>query len=670
MTHGKTIVQADLLKSYRLMLTSRTLDEKMLILLRQGKSFFHIGAAGHEAAQIGAGLALKPGMDWAFPYYRDLAFMLSWGTTPKEILLNFLAKADDLSSAGRQMPQHYGLKALRIISQSSPTGTQFLQAAGVAMGAKKLGAKEVVYVSSGEGTTSQGDFYEAINWAMRDRLPVIFFIQDNAYAISVPSSQQGMGTSVYDMAMGYKGMHRHKVDGLDLLEVHKTARHCAEIARSGMGPSLVVARTLRLLSHSSSDDQRKYRNQRELEESAAADPLKRLEELLLNRKIATPEYLREMHQTIKAEVDQATREAEEAANPDPATVADHLYAVPYSAKGRISDPQSAGDNVVLVDALNHALAEELAGCDKMLIYGQDVADAKGGVFTVTKGLSTRFGSDRVFNSPLAESSIIGTAIGLAIRGFKPVVEIQFGDYIWTAMMQLRNEVATMRWRSAGDFSCPMVIRVPVGGYIHGGLCHSQNIEAFFAHIPGIYICYPSNAADAKGLLKEAINLQDPVLFLEHKGLYRQSYAMSPEPGPDFRLPFGVAKVRLEGDDATILTWGLLVHKALQVAQSLATEGISLEIIDLRTITPLDQSTIMNSIAKTGRALVLHEDTLTAGFGAEIAALIADKAFSDLDAPVRRLAALDTPVPYNEKLEEAMLPQNKTIAKAVRELLAY
>jgi 2-oxoisovalerate dehydrogenase E1 component len=652
-----------------MMLTSRTLDEKMLILLRQGKSFFHIGAAGHEAAQIGAGLALTPGLDWAFPYYRDLAFMLAWGTTPKEIMLNFLAKADDPSSAGRQMPQHYGHKSLRIVSQSSPTGTQFLQAAGVAMGARKTGAAEVVYVSSGEGTTSQGDFYEALNWATRDKLPVLFFIQDNAYAISVPRAQQGAGSSVYEMAMGYKSMHRHEVNGLDLLEVNKTVRHCAELARSGMGPSLIVAHTIRLFSHSSSDDQRKYRAQEDLMEDEAADPLKSLAAMLLTRKIATPEQLAELQQAVKEEVDEAAESADTAAEPDPDTIFEHLFAVPVSSD-RDNRPPVEGPPVVMVDALNHALAEELAADERMIVYGQDVADSKGGVFTVTKGLSTRFGSSRVFNSPLAESSIIGTAIGLALYGLKPVVEIQFGDYIWTAMMQIRNEVATMRWRSAGAFSCPMVIRVPVGGYIHGGLCHSQNIEGFFAHLPGLYICYPSNAADAKGLLKEAIHQQDPVLFLEHKGLYRQSYAMSPEPGPEFRLPFGAARVVREGSHLTLITWGMLVHKCLQAAQSLAVDGIEAEIIDLRTIYPLDMAAIIQSVTKTGRVLVAHEDTLTAGFGAEIAARIADTAFEHLDAPVRRLAALDSPVPYNSGLEAVMLPQTEEIIKTARELVAF
>lgn len=670
MSKNKSLSHGELLHAYRLMYTSRLLDEKMLILLRQGKSYFHIGAAGHEAAQIGAGLALTPGKDWAFPYYRDLAFMLSWGSSIDEILLNFLARKADPSSAGRQMPQHYGNKKLNIISQSSPTGTQYLQAVGVAMANKRLGAQEIVYVSSGEGATSQGDFYEAINWATRDKLPVLFFIQDNNYAISVPSSQQTAGTSVYEMVMGYKSLHRHAVNGLDLQETYQTVRHCAQLARNGEGPSLIVARTVRLLSHSSSDDQRKYRSAGDLEKELKIDPLADLRQDMQEKGIISADDLLRLEDQIRNAIDQAAAAAEAAPSADPATVKQHLFAGEYIIDRESPAPPEQGPKIVMVDALNHALAEEMAQNDKMMIYGQDVADDKGGVFTVTKGLSTRFGSDRVFNSPLAESSIVGTAIGLALRGFKPVVEIQFGDYIWTAMMQIRNEVATMRWRSAGDFAAALVIRVPVGGYIHGGLCHSQNIEATFAHIPGLYICYPSTAADAKGLLKEAINLPDPVLFLEHKGLYRQSSAMSPEPGPDYRLPFGFAAVRRHGVDVTIVTYGLLVHKALQAASELAKQGIDVEIIDLRTIYPLDKQTIYASLSKTGRVLILHEDTLTAGFGAELAALVAEEAFSALDAPVKRLAALDTPIPYNWDLEAVVLPQIEMIVTTVKELLAF
>lgn len=670
MVQGKKLTNAELLRAFRIMLTSRTLDEKMLNLLRQGRSFFHIGAAGHEAAQIGAALALRPGYDWAFPYYRDQAFVLTWGVTPAEILMNFLARRDDPSSGGRQLPQHYGHDAYRIVSQSSPTGTQFLQAVGVALGGKKLRKDEVVYVSSGEGTASQGDFYEAINWATRDRLPVIFLIEDNNYAISVPRSQQAAGTTVYEMVMGYSSLHRHEINGLEVRETFRTIQHCAARARAGEGPSLVVAHTIRLLSHSSSDDQRKYRKQSDLQKDAESDPLISLERLLISKGIASPAQIRQIKEQVDAAVEQAVNEAESSPSPDADTVNEHLFS-PRIMDCEIPEPLAqSGKPIVLVDALNHALKEEMEANERILVFGEDVADDKGGVFTVTKGLSTKFGLERVFNSPLAESSIIGTAIGLAIQGWKPVVEIQFGDYIWTAMMQIRNEVATMRWRSVGRFACPMVIRVPVGGYIHGGLCHSQNIEGFFAHLPGINICYPSNAADAKGLLKQAIRGDDPVLFLEHKGLYRQSYAMSDEPGAAYRLPFGRARVVRPGDQATVVTWGMMVHKAMIVAQKLAQTGDQVEIVDLRTIQPLDRETVLESVRKTGRVLILHEDSLTAGFGAEVAAIIGAEAFESLDAPIQRLAALDTPIPYNWDLETRVLPGEADIEAALKNLLMY
>ncbi len=659
-----------LVETYRTMLLSRSLDDKMLILLRQGKSFFHIGAAGHEAAQVAAALALNPGSDWAYPYYRDQAFVLKWGVTPKEILLNFLARNDDPSSGGRQMPQHYGHAKLRIVTQSSPTGTQYLQAVGTALGCKKLKTTEVVYVSSGEGATSQGEFYEAINWATRDCLPVIFLIEDNQYAISVPSEQQAAGRSVYEMVMGYKNLHRHKVNGLDVAETYETFRHCVGLARAGKGPSLIVAQVVRLTSHSSSDDQRKYRDAKELERERDQDPILQFGNYLLQKKLATKDELDQLGRRVKEEVNAAAEEALAAKMPSAEEVEKHLFASNHNASVKSAAPPTNTPRIVMVDAINHALMEEMERNEKILLYGEDIADPKGGVFTATKGLSTKFGSERVFNSPLAESSIIGTAIGIAIRGFKPVVEIQFGDYIWPAMMQIRNELATVRWRSNGAFSCPVVIRVPVGGYIHGGLCHSQNIEGFFAHLPGMYICYPSTAADAKGLLKQAMRMDDPVLFLEHKGLYRQNYAMSPEPDADHLIPFGQAAIKREGKDAAIVTYGAMVQKSLQVAAELAKEGIEIEIVDIRTIYPLDVATILSSVAKTNRVLVAHEDNLTAGFGSEIASIIADRAFEFLDAPVKRLAGKDTPIPYNWELEAAVLPQEAHIKGAIQELVAY
>jgi 2-oxoisovalerate dehydrogenase E1 component len=658
-------------KLYRTMVTSRLMDEKMLIMLKQGKSFFHIGAAGHEAIQIAAASAMKPGFDYAYPYYRDLAFTMQYGVTAEEIFLNFLARAADPSSGGRQMPNHYGHKKLRIVSQSSPTGTQFLQAVGTAMAAVKEKSGEVVYVSSGEGTTSQGDFHEALNWASRDKLPALFVIQNNKYAISVKVAEQMAGGSVYKFTAGYVGLNRFKVDGADLPACLKVMNNAVSLARSGKGPALIEADTVRLLPHSSSDAQVKYRTPEELAADKELDPIPRLEAILLGEKRATIAELDAIKKECKKLVDEAADVAEAREQPGADSVAQYLFAPPEETAQLVYEANApAGQPVVMVDAINHALKEEMARNDKMFIFGQDVADGKGGVFTATTGISTQFGRNRCFNSPLAESSIVGVAIGMAVRGLKPVIEIQFGDYIWTAMMQLRNELATMRWRSNNNWTAPVVIRTPVGGYIHGGLCHSQNVEGFFAHLPGIKIAYPSNAADAKGLLKSAIRGADPALFLEHKGLYRQSYASAPEPDPDYLLPFGKAVVKTEGGDVTVITWGALVQKAMEAARELGKEGISVEVIDIRTINPLDTETILESVSKTGKALVAHEDTRFAGFGAEIAAHIAEFAFQQLDAPVRRLAGTDTPVPFSPALEDIALPQTARIIHALRELAAY
>ncbi len=655
---------------YKNMVTSRLLDERMLILLKQGKSFFHISGAGHEATQVGAALAFDPQRDWAYPYYRDQAFVLQWGISVKELLRNFLARTTDPSSCGRQMPQHYGHAKKHIVTQSSSTGTQFLQAVGTAMGLKKNGANQVVYVSSGEGTCSQGDFYEAINWAARDWLPVIFFIQDNQYAISVPREQQASGRTIYELVKGYKNLHRHEIDGLLVRESFETTQHCVDLAREGKGPGLILSHVVRLFSHSSSDDQRKYRQHDELEQDKIRDPLTIFKNDVIDRGELSENRLQEVERDVKKNIDIAVQKVLNEPMPAIDQVEKHLFnGSSFSAQPE-HESRNDDNKVTMVDAINHALHEEMASNPNMLIYGQDVADKKGGVFAVTRGLSSQFGNDRVFNSPLAESSIIGTAIGLSVIGYRPVVEIQFGDYIWTSMMQIRNELSTIRYRSAGSFNCPVTIRIPVGGYIHGGLCHSQNIEGFFAHIPGLYICYPSNARDAKGLLKQAMRLQDPVLFLEHKGLYRQSYAMSSEPDKDFLQPFGQAAIKRTGRDVTIVTWGMMVHKSLAVAKKLSQENIEAEVIDIRTMVPLDLEMIYSSVRKTSRILVVHEDTLGGGFGAEIAANISDKVFRYLDAPIKRVAAKDTPIPFNWELEKAVLPQEADIYETVKELIHF
>ena len=663
--HGFTKTQ--ILDVFRKMALSRILDEKMLILLRQGKSFFHIGASGHEAAQLGAAVLIRPGEDWSYPYYRDGAYCIGLGMTAREQLLCFLSKADDPNSGGRQMPQHYGHKDLRIVSQSSPTGTQFLQAVGTAIARKMEKTKDVVYVSSGEGTTSQGDFHEALNWASNAKAPVIFHIQDNEYAISTHKSEQ-TADSVYTMTAGFKNLSRYEVDGTNFFETNLAFKQAVERARRGKGPSLIVSNVVRLLPHSSSDDQRKYRTPKALEEDRKRDPMTILEDQCIREKLISAKEIEKIRTEVIAQVDADTEWAEGQEHPDGDTALDHIY----SGDMPMNEPSfdAVADKVVIVDAINHALKEEMVRNDKMVIYGQDIADPKGGVFTATKGLSDEFGIDRVFNSPLAESSIVGTAVGMAVAGYKPVVEIQFGDYIWTAMMQLRNEVSTLRYRSNNAWKCPLVVRVPVGGYIHGALYHSQSIDGYFIHMPGIYLAYPSNAADAKGLLKMACRMDDPVIYMEHKGLYRQGYAATEEPGEDYALPFGKGRIVCQGNELTIVTWGAMVQKSIEGIKSLALADGVAEIIDLRTLNPLDLDMIEVSLEKTGKVLVVYEDNLTNGPGAEISALIADRFFELLDGPVRRVAAKDSPVPFNWFLEEKILPQTEDVSIAIQELLEY
>ena len=663
--HGFTKQQV--LDIYRTMVIARKLDDKMMTMLKQGKAFFHMGCSGHEAAQLAAAITLKGGEDWSYPYYRDGAYCLGLGMTAREQLLSFLARDADPNSGGRQMPMHYGHKALRIVTQSSPTGTQFLQAVGCALTRKMDRSREIVYVSAGEGTTSQGDFHEALNWASRAKAPLIFHIQDNEYAISTHRSDQ-TADSIYAMVSGYRNLSRYDVDGTNFFETNLAFKQAAERARRGKGPSVIVSNVVRLVPHSSSDDQRKYRTPNALKEDQKRDPIHIFEKECLEEKFFTEGDIEKINKEVKIHVDQDAQWADEQDHPAVETALTHIY----SADGQPAETDLVpiAEKVVLVDAINHALHEEMAYNDKMMVYGQDIADPKGGVFTATKGLSTAFGTERVFNSPLAESSIIGTAVGMAVTGYKPVVEIQFGDYIWTAMMQLRNEVVTMRYRSNNAWSCPFVIRVPVGGYIHGSLCHSQSIDGYFIHMPGIYIAYPSTARDAKGLLKMACRMDDPVLFMEHKGLYRQGFSATEEPDENYLLPFGHARVVAEGDELTIVTWGAMVQKSLDAIRECDLPSGSVEVLDLRTLNPLDLDSIETSLDKTGKVILVYEDNLTNGPGAEISALIVDKFFDLLDGPVRRVASKDCPVPYNWYLEEQVLPQTADVSEAIMELLEY
>ena len=658
----------ELLDVYYQMSLSRFLDDKQLILLKQGKGYFHIGASGHEAAQLAAAANFKPGFDYAYPYYRNQAFAIGWGISTKDHILSFLAKEDDPNSGGRQMPQHFGHKGLNVVTQGSSTGTQFLQAVGAAFGMQRDNNKGVVYVSSGEGTTSQGDFHEALNWASKDKAPVIFHIEDNNYAISVPKNEQTSGGSIYNIAQGYDSLMRYDIDGTNFFEAHATFNKAVERARASRGPSIIVSNVVRLLPHSNADDHRKYRSEEDIENDKKRDPLILFRKECIKKGIISKKEFENLDVKAKEQINSEVLWADQKQNPDPKDVLKNIY-IDYDP---IEDstslkPNTVGDKIVLVDAINHALDEELIYNDKMVVYGEDVGGGKGGVFTATRGLADKHGVDRVYNSPLAESSIVGTAIGLSTVGYKPVVEIQFGDYIWTSMMQIRNELSTIRYRSNGAWDCPIVIRVPVGGYIHGGLCHSQSIESYFAHIPGIKIAYPSNAEDAKGLLKTACRMSDPVIFMEHKGLYRQGFAARPEPDSDFLLEFGKANIVQEGNDMTIVTWGSQVHKSIESARN---TGISIEIIDIRTINPLDIDTILESIKKTNRLLIVHEDNLTNGFGSEIAAKISDIGFEYLDAPIKRVASLDCHVAYSPILEDEILVQTSWIEDAVKELIEY
>ncbi|MBE2189984.1 MAG: dehydrogenase E1 component subunit alpha/beta [Desulfobulbaceae bacterium] len=665
--------KAHLMRALKNMMQSRHTDEKHLTLVKQGKSYFHIGCSGHEATQTAIAFAMESGKDWGWTYYRDMAFSFGMGFSLRDYFLLALHKAEDPATGGRQMPGHYGHPRLNLPTQSSPTGTQFLNATGCALASKKLGTDEVTYVASGEGTTSQGEFYEAVNWATREKLPVMFHIQDNGYAISVPKADQSMGGSVVYSFCCYPNLLMKEYDGTDYFESVKAARDAVEYIRAGRGPALMHAVVERLLPHSSSDDHRKYRSEEELAAGKAKrDCIAILSDYMIQHELTTLDEI----EALRAEVINEINEAIEWAEGRPDVVAEdstkHVFAdestrmLDYAT----SEPKD-GNPAVLVDAVNHAMMEEMRRNDKMVIFGEDVADPKGGVFTATRGLSNEYGEERVFNSPLAEASIVGVALGLAVRGFKPVIEIQFGDYIWPAFMQYKNEVATMRFRSNGGFKAPVVTRVAVGGYIHGGLCHSQNIEAIFAHIPGIMIAYPSNAADAKGLLKTACRLDDPVIFCEHKGMYRLPFARTIEPDENYLIPFGVGKTVKSGDSATIITYGMGVKDSVNAVKRFEKEfDKSIEIIDLRTIIPWDKELVLESVKRTGRVMIVHEDTMTAGFGAEISATISQNAFPWLDAPVMRLAAKDSHIPYAPVYEEDVLPNENKVLDMLKQLIAF
>jgi 2-oxoisovalerate dehydrogenase E1 component len=660
-----------LLRALTLVHDARALHNGAERLFRAGGIPFFLGLAGHEVAQVAAALALRPGADWFFPYYRDSAFVLALGHTVEDHLLSLLAGSDDPGSGGRQGPNHWGLPELNVVAQSSCAGTQFLHAAGAAEVLARTAPGAIAYVSSGEGTTSQGEFHEAVNWAALRRLPVVFFIQDNGFAISTPTSEQTAGGSIGANLSGVAGLEVHQVDGTDFFATAEAMRTAAARARAGRGPSLVHVRVPRLGSHSSADDQARYRAPAEVAAEARRDPIPRFEAALVQAGVVTAEEVERSRADAEARFRQALARARSGEPHDPATVSAHVYGLSHAAGGGgIPEPaEGSGAPVRMLDAIQATLDEEMARDPRVVVFGEDVASAQGGVFGATRGLREKHGSGRVFNTPLAEAAIVGVGVGMAMAGWRPVVEMQFADYIFPAMMQIRSEMAMLRYRSRGRWSCPLVIRAASGGYIGGGHYHSQSIEGFFTHIAGLRVVCPSNAADARGMLKAALRGDDPVLFLEPKALYRAAGAARPDAEGDGVVPLGRAAVRRSGEDATVITWGTLVHRAMDAAETLAAEGIHVEVLDLRSLNPLDEEAIFASVRRTGRALVAYESQLTGGFGAEVAARIADRCFHDLRAPVRRVAALDSPVPCAPELEAVMLPQTADLVAALRALAA-
>lgn len=677
-----------LIRAFRIMQTSRRIDDREILLKRQNRIWFQISGAGHECIQTAVGLLLKPGEDWFFTYYRDRALALALGITPETMLMASVGAAADTFSGGRQMPSHWSDPALHVFTGSSPTGTQFGPATGAA-GARRLlkpGSDELTLVTTGEGATSEGEFWESLNVACLDLLPLLYVVEDNGYAISTPVERQTAGGSLSKAVSGFANLFIVECDGNDFMDSVGALTQAIEWVRAGHGPALVHAHVIRPYSHSLSDDERLYKTAAEREAEALRDPLVTYPRWLISEGLLDEHAYKRICLEVDVEIQEITDRVLHVEGPSTSAALEFLYSPDVDPCGPRfeSDPQFEGDPRTMVDEINLTLSEEMARNERIVVFGEDVADCsreenlkevkgKGGVFKTTHGLQLRYGSDRCFNTPIAEANILGRAIGMAARGLKPVPEIQFFDYIWPAMLQIRDELATIRWRSANGWSAPMVIRVPIGGYLNGGaIYHSQCGEVVFTHIPGLRVVFPSNALDACGLLRTALRCDDPVLFLEHKRLYREPYNRTPHPGPDFTIPFGKARIAKPGQNLTLITYGATVQKALQAATQIESrrQDVSIEVIDLRTLAPYDWDSIAVSVKKTSRVLIVHEDTLSFGYGAEIAARIASDLFEYLDAPVRRVAAMDTWVGYHPELEDAILPQTDDIVREAEALLGW
>lgn len=689
-----SLSREDCLQVYRTMYLSRSLDDAEIKLKRKNQIYFQISGAGHEAVTVMAGRALRPGHDWFYTYYRDRGLCLAIGVTPYEMFLSAVGSIDDPASGGRQMPSHWGHKDLNLVSNSSPTGMQMLQAAGLAeaclygAGRKDIDGNfpkdAVILATLGDGTTSEGEFWEAMNTICNLKLPVLVLVEDNEYAISVPVEVQTAGGDISQLLSGYPNLLMRKVDGCDPVACHDTFEEVVKHIRAGKGPAFVHASVVRPYSHSMSDDQKNYRTSEEIESETARDPVPRFAKRMLDESVATQAEIDQIHAEVKAEITDAEDRAIEAPKPTPDDAENFVYSPDIDPTGPDFDtePQFEGEPDSMVGLINRALHDEMGRDPHIIMFGQDVADVsraenmkrvkgKGGVFKLTQGLQRTYGEDRVFNSPLAEANIVGRAVGWATRGMKPVVEIQFYDYIWPAYMQIRNELAMMRWRSNNDFSSAAVIRVPIGGYLQGGaVYHSQSGAVLMTHNPGLRVIMPSNAIDAHGLLRTAIRCDDPVLFLEHKHIYRQPYAKGQYPGSEYMIPLGKGRIHRAGSDITIVTYGALVRRSEMAAKQLAKEGIEVEIIDLRSLAPWDKEMVGESVKKTSKVIVAYEDPISFGYGAEIAAWIADEMFEDLDGPVKRVATKDTPVGYNPILEDATLPQIHDIVAAAKDLWEF
>jgi 2-oxoisovalerate dehydrogenase E1 component len=690
---------AALVAAYRNIYLSRRVDDKEIQLKRQNKIYFQISSAGHEAVTTAAGMLVKPAHDWFDCYYRDRAFCLQIGVTAYEMFLQSIGAKDDPSSAGRQMPAHWGSRRLNLISKSSCTGTQFLHAVGAAEGGRRIARipelahrggfqdDEIVFVSGGEGQTSEGEFWESLSSACNLKVPVLYLIEDNGYAISVPVEVNTPGGSISKLVASFPDLHVAEVDGCDFLESYDALRVAVDYCRSRRGPALVHAHVIRPYSHSLSDDEALYRPSKEREHELARDPVTTFARFLVEERILSETSLARLKEEVDAEVNEAADRALAAPLPAPESAYDFVYSpdVDPTSDAFSTRPTTASGaaTTTMVDLLNACMVDEMKRDPRIVLFGEDVADAsreevlaeckgKGGVFKVTHNLQRLYGPERVFNSPLAEANIVGRAIGMALRGLKPIVEIQFYDYIWPAFMQIRSELATMRWRSGNTWTCPVVVRVAVGGYIGGGaMYHSQSGAVLMTHIPGLRVVLPSNALDANGLLRTAIRCDDPVIFLEHKHLYRQTHNKAAYPGPDYMVPFGKASVVCEGKDVTVVTYGATVYRSWQAAKAFAEEtGKTVEILDLRSLSPYDWEAIAASVKKTNRAVVVYEDPISWGYGAEIAARISSELFPWLDAPVERVAASDTFVAYQPQVEDFILPQPSHVRKALNRVASF